>query len=50
MLQSARHSGAERSEEPGIHNHNRTFVARTEPNLRVVAMDSGLAGFARAPE
>jgi hypothetical protein len=45
------HSGAERSEEPGIHSHSHpgVMIAGRETSP-LVAMDSGLAGFARAPE
>src|SRR5258708_4441779 len=38
----ARHSGATRSGEPGIHNHDRSDVARPTVIYRIEVMDSGL--------
>ena len=44
------HSGAERSEEPGIHNHRRVGGGTDIRHFTYVVMDSGPAGFARVPE
>src|SRR5262245_17769521 len=39
------HSGAERSEDPGIHNHGRVTLASSLSDTFIfVIMDSGLAG------
>ena len=39
----ARHSGASRSEEPGIHNHRACRILARVSTLAIVDMDSGLA-------
>jgi len=47
MAHLNRHSGAEQSEEPGIHNHGTFYDAPLCHIETMVVMDSGLAPLAR---